>query len=143
MCYSWCRPACTHACTCRYASHERVVGAAVAVEAAGASQDAHAPASGVRVRLTVSALAPPERAWGVEREGGHGQSTTSGFRVGDEAMLHGLVKAAGFNGLRCTVIGTLEKGDRYPVQITQAGVVKSMLVRIENLAHAGAVPCVT
>ena len=59
----------------------------------------------------------------------------SGFRPGDEAFLHGLVKAPGWNGLRCTIVGPFTD-ERYPVQVRHAGVVKNMRVRLSNLTSA-------
>ena len=67
-------------------------------------------------------------------EGGGGRAVL-GFGVGDEAVITDLVKAPGWNGLRCTVVGPFS-GGRYPVCLRHAGVVKNMRVRLENLVRA-------
>ena len=73
-------------------------------------------------------------------DGGTGGSSNvpvavAGFRAGEEAILHGLVKAPIYNGLRCTIVGPY-MDSRYPVHLRNEGGVKNMRVRIENLAPA-------
>ena len=74
-------------------------------------------------------------AAGPSAESGQTLADSPGFRPGDEAFLHGLIKAPGWNGLRCTIVGPFTE-DRYPVQVRHAGIVKSMRVKLSNLTSA-------
>ena len=87
------------------------------------------------VGINASSLLTIKEVAGAEVPEGGGGRAVLGFGVGDEAVITDLVKAPGWNGLRCTVVGPFS-GGRYPVCLRHAGVVKNMRVRLENLVRA-------
>ena len=87
------------------------------------------------VGINASSLLTIKEVAGAEVPEGGGGRAVLGFGIGDEAVITDLVKAPGWNGLRCTVVGPFS-GGRYPVCLRHAGVVKNMRVRLENLVRA-------